>query len=136
VAGDQHLATVFHHGVNEWRDSMVSFCVPSIANFYLRWWAPLEGGRNRNPGDPPHLGDHYDGFGNRVTAYAVANPSDEPNNGEKLTTRAAGFGVIRFNKAERTITMECWPRNVDVASPSAMQYPGWPITIDQTENYN
>lgn len=135
VAGDQHLATIFHHGVNEWRDSGVSFCVPSIANLYLRWWAPIEEGRNRAPGDPPHLGDHVDGFGNRVTCLAVANPSEEPANGSELTTRAAGFGVVRLNKPPRKITLECWPRNVDVADPEARQYPGWPRTFDQTENY-
>ena len=31
--------------------------------------------------------------------------------------------------------MECWPRNVDIAAPGAKQYPGWPMTIDQTDNY-
>ena len=74
-AGDQHLATVFHHGIDEWRDSIYSFCVPSIANLYLRWWQPLEPGKNRKPGQDPILGDHVDGFDNKVTAIAVANPT-------------------------------------------------------------
>jgi hypothetical protein len=42
---------------------------------------------------------------------------------------------VRFNKATRKITMECWPRNIDIAAPGAKPYPGWPITIDQTDNY-
>ncbi|MCK5175586.1 MAG: hypothetical protein KAR47_19485 [Planctomycetes bacterium] len=134
LAGDQHLATIFHHGVNDWRDSIVSFCVPSIANLYLRWWSPIAEGLNRNPGDPPYLGDHYDGFDNMVTCYAVANPSKEGSGG-KLNTRAAGFGVVRFNKSTRKITMECWPRNVDITDPKIKPYPGWPRTIDQTDNY-
>lgn len=134
-AGDQHLGTVFHHGVDEWRDGMVSFCVPSIANLYLRWWDPLEPGKNRNAGEPPYLGDHLDGLHNKITCYAVANPSKEPNGGNKLTTRAAGFGIVRFNKKTRKITIECWPRNVDVSNAAARQYPGWPITIDQLDNY-
>lgn len=133
IAGDQHLATIFHHGINEWRDSNVSFCVPSIANLYLRWWEPLTDGLNRSPNEPGYLGDHLDGLMNKVTCYAVANPDKRPNGGGKLTTRAAGFGVVRFNKKDRTITMECWPRNVDVTS--ADQYPGWPKTIEQTDNY-
>jgi len=133
-AGDQHLATIFQHGVNTFRDGIYSFCVPSIANLYLRWWDPLEEGENREEGMPPHLGDHRDGFGNLLTCWAVANP--EPGgSGGKLTTRAAGFGVVRLNKAERTITMECWPRNVDVSDPAARMYPGWPRTIEQTDNY-
>ena len=32
--------------------------------------------------------------------------------------------------------MECWPRNVDVTDPEAKQYPGWPRTISQFDNYN
>ena len=134
-AGDQHLATVFHHGIDQFRDGNVSFCVPSIANLYLRWWDPVAPGGNREEGDPPYLGDHLDGFANKVTCYAVANPSKEPNGGSKLTTRAAGFGVVRLNKNTRKITMICWPRNVDVSDPSAKPYPGWPITIDQQDNY-
>ncbi|MCK4959059.1 MAG: hypothetical protein KAT00_06655 [Planctomycetes bacterium] len=135
LAGDQHLATIFHHGVNDWRDSIVSFCVPSIANLYLRWWDPIAEGLNRNPGDPPYLGDHYDGFDNMVTCYAVANPSKEHSDGGKLNTRAAGFGIVKLNKNTRKITMECWPRNVDITDPKIKPYPGWPRTIDQTDNY-
>jgi len=134
IAGDQHLGTIFHHGIEEFGDACYSFCVPSIANLYLRWWAPLEPGGNREPGMPPELGEHLDGFDNKVTAWAVANPTPEENSG-KLTTRAAGFGIVRFNKPERTITFECWPRNVDVTSPEAKQYPGWPKTIQQQDNY-
>ncbi len=134
VAGDQHLATIFHHGVDDWNDGIWSFCVPSIANLYLRWWLPLEEGGNRQPGQPPHLGEHVDGLGNKVTAWAVANPTPERNNGDLLTTRAAGFGVVRIDKEARTVTFECWPRNVDVTDPEASQYPGWPKTVHQLEN--
>ena len=135
LAGDQHLATIIHHGIDHWNDSGYSFCVPSIANLYLRWWVPLEPGKNREPGAPEHLGEFHDGLGNKLTMLAVANPTPEENH-DKLTTRAAGFGVVRFNTRTRKITMECWPRNVDVASPGAEQYPGWPRTIDQADNYS
>ncbi len=66
---------------------------------------------------------------------AVANPSPKRNGGDKLTTRAAGFGVVKFNVKTRKITIECWPRNVDIADPATKQYPGWPRTIDQQDNY-
>ncbi|MAG56699.1 MAG: hypothetical protein CMJ83_10450 [Planctomycetes bacterium] len=42
---------------------------------------------------------------------------------------------MRLNKSTRKITFECWPRNVEIGSPSARQYPGWPKTIDQLDNY-
>ena len=32
--------------------------------------------------------------------------------------------------------MECWPRNVDITDPASEQYPGWPRTISQFDNYN
>ncbi|MCK5861777.1 MAG: alkaline phosphatase D family protein [Candidatus Hydrogenedentes bacterium] len=135
IAGDQHLATIFHHGIAEWEDAGFSFCVPSIANLYLRWWDPLVPGGNRQPGMPEYTGRHFDGFGNRVTCWAAANPSQEINGGAKLTARAAGFGVVRFNKESREIIFECWPRNVDIQDPGTQQYPGWPKTIQQADNY-
>ncbi len=135
IAGDQHLATLFHHGVDAWEDSVYSFCVPSIANLYLRWWDPLKPGQNHLPGMPEYTGRHLDGFANRVTCFAAANPSKEPNGGSKLTTRAAGFGVVRFEKPTRQITFECWPRHTDVKGSQAQQYPGWPKTIKQADNY-
>ncbi len=61
-AGDQHLATIFHHGIDEHRDAIWSFCVPSIANLYLRWWDPFEEGANREPGSAKYTGDHLDGL--------------------------------------------------------------------------
>ena len=104
------------------------------ANLYLRWWAPLEPGKNRRPDMPDYTGEFLDGFGNKMTVWAVANPGPRENR-DALTTRAAGFGVVRFNKDRRTITMECWPRNVNVSDPQAKQYPGWPMTIGQPDNY-
>jgi len=134
IAGDQHLATFIHHGIDDWDDACWSFCVPSIANLYLRWWAPLEPGKNRQPGSPDYTGQFLDGFGNKVNVWAVANPTPEENH-DKLTTRAAGFGIVRFRKPDRTITLECWPRNVDITDPAAKPYPGWPMTIRQLDNY-
>jgi hypothetical protein len=134
LAGDQHLGTIVHHGVDEWNDSGYSFCVPSIANLYLRWWAPLEPGKNREEAMPEYLGEFLDGFGNKVTMLAVANPGEMENH-DKLTTRSAGFGIVKFNKRTREIKVECWPRNVDITEPAVKQYPGWPRTIKQQDNY-
>ena len=68
-------------GVSSWdrrvEDSIYSFCVPSIANLYLRWWQPWNPERTWKPGQDPILGDHVDGFDNKVTASLVANPTLE-----------------------------------------------------------
>ena len=138
LAGDQHLATVIHHGVNRFRDSIFSFCVPSVVNYYNRWWIP-QGAPDGEPveGPLPGLGDYYDGFRNKITMYAYANPSEERKNkwGGEWGERAAGYGLVRFNTQTRDITIECWPRGIDVTAPDAEQYEGWPVTINQMDNY-
>ena len=137
IAGDQHLASVVLHGVEDWGDAGYSFCVPSIANYWLRWWDPKSPGKNKADNAPNYIGDFLDGFRNKITVAAVANPTDEEiKEGGKLSTRAAGFGMVKFNKQNRTTTFECWPRNVDITKPNAKQYKGWPITISQTDNFN
>jgi hypothetical protein len=129
MGGDQHLATVIHHGVNDWEDGGYSFCSPSIVNYYARWWSPLEEPMNHNANNPlPFTGRYHDGFGNKLTMHAYANPTPDNYN-------AAGYGLVRFKKRAREIMMECWPRQVDVTKPDARQFAGWPITIKQEDNY-
>ena len=128
IGGDQHLATVIHHGIDDWNDAGYSFCVPSISNYYGRWWLPLEAPRNHPEGVLPYTGEYLDGLKNKITMRAYANPTEENYQG-------AGYGLVRFKKGERSITMECWPRFVDVTQPDAHQHPGWPVTIAQEDNY-
>ena len=141
IGGDQHLATVIHHGVDEWNDGGFSFCVPSIVNFYPRKWLPLEKGVGPVNNVLKHTGQYKDGFHNKVTMYAYANPDenkvmyDKWREDGKWGKLAAGHGIIRFNKKTRKITMENWPRGVDVTKPDAKQFTGWPVVIDQEDNY-
>jgi len=137
IGGDQHLATVIHHGVNQFGDAGYSFCVPSIVNLYNRWWDPKESAIKPIKGPLEHLGSYYDGLKNKVTMHAYANPDEARKNryGGEWGERAAGYGLIRFDTKTRKITMQCWPRGVDVTADDAQQYPGWPITIDQLDNY-
>jgi len=141
IAGDQHLATVVHHGIDMHNDAIWSFCVPSVANFYPRAWMPEAEGKNRPAGAPPNMGEHVDGFGNKVTVYAAANPTAmtgvssgvEPLG---LHDKMPGYGIVKLNKTSREITFECWPRYVDPTDPSTgTQYAGWPKTIHQLNNY-
>lgn len=78
IAGDQHLATVIQHGLNEHRDGPWAFVVPARVNsIYGRWWWPKgeQAGDDRDPGNPlPWTGDYLDGFGNIITIHAYANP--------------------------------------------------------------
>lgn len=141
IGGDQHLATVLHHGVDDWNDAGFSFCVPSIVNFYPRKWLPLNKGIDPVNPEIEYTGKYYDGFHNKLTMYAYANPGENNKLYPKWRENgfwgklAAGHGIIRFNKSDRTITMECWPRGVDVTKPGAKQFAGWPVTIRQEDNY-
>jgi len=137
IAGDQHLATVMHHGVDDWNDAMYSFCTPSIVNYYPRHWMPEERPGKRIETPLEHTGEYLDGFGNRVTMHAYVNPDPQRKGlyGGEWGAKADGHAIVRFNVKERTITMECWPRGVDVTQPDAPQYPGWPVKITQQDNY-
>lgn len=125
IGGDQHLATLVQHGIDEFRDGPWAFVVPASVNtYYGRWWWPEDEqpGANRNPKNPlPWTGDYYDGFKNRITMHAYAN-REAGSNGD-------GYGLIKFRKSTKEVTFECWPREVDVTEPDAKQYPGWPVTI-------
>ncbi len=136
LGGDQHLATIVHHGIDNWGDACWSFVVPSIANFYPRAYRPKQPGRNLPDGAPEFMGRHLDGFGNKVTVYAATNPGEsmerEP---AALHDKMPGYGIVKLDKKDRTITMECWPRFVDPRRSGAGQYEGWPMTIRQTDNY-
>jgi len=141
LSGDQHLSTIVHHGIDDWNDAGYSMCVPSIANFYPRGWIPRIPGNNRDDWMPENLGEHVDGFGNKVTVYATTNPpklTGDPVKHEPVLLHEGmpGYGLIRMNKMERTITIECWPRYADVSKdPNGPQYTGWPKVIKQEDNY-
>ena len=137
IGGDQHLATFVKHGVDDWEDASYSFITPAIANYWMRWWDPKNPGKNRKKNTPKYTGDFLDGFQNKITVEAVANPSaEEIKEGGKLSTRVAGFGIVKYNKSNRTITFECWSRNIDITDPNQKQYAGWPITISQFDNFS
>ncbi len=137
LGGDQHLATIVHHGIDTWNDAGWSMCVPSVANFYPRAWWPKQEPRNHIEGMPNYTGEFLDGLGNYVTMWAATNPDKlmgvEP---AALHDRMPGYGIVRLNKETRDIIIECWPRFADPEDPDAKQYLGWPKTINQLDNYS
>ena len=135
IAGDQHLASFSRYGVDEWGDGPYALCVPSIANLWPRRWFPPTGGLNRAVGAPLNTGDFLDGFGNKMTVLAVANPMKSGVEPTLLHDRMPGYGIVRFNRQARTIRSEVWPRWVDPTAATATQYSGWPITVNQSDGY-
>lgn len=125
IAGDQHLATVIKQGIDEFGDGPWSFVVPAIVNdYYSRWWWPEDEKAGANPNKNtslPWTGDYLDGFNNKISMMAYVNPESDSKGG--------GYGLIHFNKKEKTTTFECWPRYVDVTKEDAEQFEGWPMTV-------
>ncbi len=126
LAGDQHLATIVQHGIDDYQDGPFAFVSPAIVNsIYKRWWHPLDekAGKNREEKNTlPFTGDFQDGLGNKLTMHAYANVEGK----DKLSD---GFGIVRFNKKDKSITFESWDRFSDVTKTGVKQMQGWPRTI-------
>ncbi|MFM8579700.1 MAG: sulfatase-like hydrolase/transferase, partial [Planctomycetaceae bacterium] len=136
LCGDQHLAAVVQHGIDEHGDGPWSFTSPALVNtIYGRWWHPVEEkpGTDPVPDSPlPWTGDYLDGLGNRIRVVAYANPEDVKDEQK----RGDGYGIARFDfrgaapGTAGTLTFECWPRfGRSDADGSPAQYPGWPVTV-------
>ncbi len=135
VAGDQHLGSLVRYGIDDHDDGAHAFISPAIANVWPRRWFPPKPGANREPEAPLYTGQHLDGFGNRITVLAVANPVRSGHEPSALYDRVPGYGIVRLRRASRTITAEAWPRWVDAPSDDTFQYTGWPLTFNVEDNY-
>lgn len=132
IAGDQHLATVVRNGIDAHGDAGYSFTGPALNNIWpRRWWPPRELREAPLDGGPDYTGDFRDGFGNRITVYAAANPRATGLEPSIIRDRVTGYGIVTFDTARERIHIECWPRHEDPASAGAHQYEGWPITVDR-----
>ena len=139
-AGDQHLASIVHHGIDEQGDAGFSFCVPSIAAGYPRSWRPDKEGReivNRIDG-LKETGDYEDGFRNKVRVYAIGNPEAVNRKPilELLHDKASGHGLITLDKKSGDIKMECFKLLIDADKINKEdQFPGWPRTVNMSKMY-
>ena len=148
IHGDQHLATVVHHGVDEWNDAGFSFAGAGIFNGYPRLWAPKEVGKNRRPNSPGYTGEFLDGFHNKINVWAAANRIDKQyperiKDGpqtmlDKLNNTASGYGIVKFHKEQQKITLESWPIYEDMGKEISKYktHKGWPITVSVDQQYN
>ena len=134
LAGDQHLSTLVQYGLSDWRDAGTCFTSPAIANTWPRRWFPSEEPVSREPGAARYTGDYIDGFGNKITMVAAANPIKSGVEPAALYDKAPGYGIIRIDRRDRSIRFESWPRWEDPAAPDAACYAGWPVTMRQGEN--
>ena len=134
IAGDQHLATVVRHGIDEFGDAGYSFTGPALNNLWpRRWWPPASARLAPLDGGPAYTGDFLDGFGNRITVLAAASPRATGLEPSRIRDRATGYGIVTFDKTVGSIRIECWPRHVDPALGAGGQYEGWPIEVGRDD---
>jgi hypothetical protein len=142
LCGDQHLAVVVRHGIDNFRDGPYAFTSPALVNtIYGRWWWPESekpGGGAAVQSTLPWVGDYVDGLGNKITMLAYANPvqtdMDELKSEKTRHNRGDGYGLVRFNKPTGKITLECWPRFADLTQGDDGQFTGWPISFNIDDN--
>jgi hypothetical protein len=116
LCGDQHLAVVVQHGIDNHRDGPFAFTSPAIVNsIYGRWWHPL----GDKPGKLPIPNSPLPGPGIMKTGLEIKSPCmPTPTRRQTAGMSKTGQTVLAsldFNKKNRTITYECWPRFGDVS---------------------
>lgn len=140
VAGDLHMATLVQQGIDDWEDAGWQFTLPSVSTNTHRRWRPKVAAQNPMPGMPGYTGRFLDGWGNKITIWAAANPgeSDTPETyrgeGEAtldyLRESAQGYGIIRFHKSSESVTFESWPVYGEFEGVEKhQQHPGFPKTV-------
>ncbi len=137
IAGDQHLPALVQYGVDGHRDGPIALAGPAINVGYPRWWEPAAAPWTNPKNDRDLTGDFTDSFGHPVTVLAVKNGAVQPRRGDVrqlMDDKASGLAVVRFDKKNRGITVECWPYLADVTR-TGMQMPGWPVTVNMLDNY-
>ncbi len=140
ITGDLHFATLVQQGIDDWEDAGWSFTVPSVSTQTHRAWRPTVEGKNRLPGMPDYTGRYLDGWGNKITVWAAANPYsflvEDSYDGEGADTlrylqkSGQGYGIVRFHPKDNTVTFESWPVFGDFRGPESHEpHPGFPKTI-------
>lgn len=136
IAGDQHIPALVQYGVDTHRDGPVAFAGPAVNVGYPRWFEPAQAKWLQAKSDSL-TGDFVDSFGHPLTVIAIKNGAVKPRQGNVkllMEDKASGLGLVRFDKKNRRITIECWPYLADVTAKGT-QMPGWPVTIDVLDNY-
>ncbi len=141
IHGDLHFSTLVQQGIDDWEDAGWSFTLPAVNTATHRAWRPKTEPMNHQPGMPEYTGRFYDGWGNKITMWAAANPFsfliEDNYRGDGRATLdymrdgGLGYGIARFHKKEKSVTFESWPV---YGSPNGVrsrpQHPGFPKTVE------
>lgn len=133
ITGDRQPGSTIQYGTDDFRDANYAISTPVAGNICpYRWFPPYEGG-NRKPPWPRNLGDFEDGFGNKITVYAIANPQKTKIKPLQDTSPSPGFNVITFNRHTRDIELAAWLYYSDPSNDKPL--PFWPVKFNQMDNF-
>ncbi|MEI6607234.1 MAG: hypothetical protein WCP35_18130 [Verrucomicrobiota bacterium] len=132
VTGDDDIGSSGQYGITTYRDGPWWLATPPMSNLWPRRWMPALKGANPRTGAPRETGDFNDGFGNKITVAAVANPVEREHEPASLLNRPVGYSILTCEPTSGRITLANWPYWASPAksAPNNSPYPGWPITID------
>lgn len=140
LSGDQHLATLIRHGVDQHTDGIVQFNGPAGGTTFQRWFEPkppLPNGTGH-----PNTGDFTDAFGNKLRVLAVANPTvsyatfrrfQQGHHLYRRQHKREGYGIVHVDRDAEEFVIECWPWDEDPLADEASQYTGWPYRLPFSE---
>jgi len=133
ITGDQHLGTTGQYGIDSYDDGPWWISSPAIANVWPRRWMPEIAPVNAQDGWPRWRGGFEDGFGNKFTIHAVANPEDVEREPSRLFDRAVGYAVTKYDASSRSTKVANWPymSGPQRSAPDNIPFPGWPLEIPQ-----
>lgn len=142
ISGDQHLTMLAQYGIDGQRDAGWAFCTPAISVSYERRFLPdmLNWPISHRPKrNLPNTGEYKDLFGNPFFVEAIGNPVEDTfnqNRYQMAQNRASGFGMITFDKKNRTIVVDAIPFLAGWGEGKQPEhFEGWPVTLDQMDNY-
>ncbi len=133
VSGDQYLGSTVQYGIENFRDANFAIVSPATGNIWPKHWFPPNAGYNRKEDWPKNYGDFEDGFGNKITVFAVSNPHKSIIAPVTHSELSPGYSVIKFNRHTRDIELANWSYYADPDTDSP--FPNWPVTIGQADNY-
>lgn len=132
IAGGSPGITV-QYGTDSWRDAGFAIVAPSTGNRYGDRWFPPVAGLNRREDAPKNTGDFKDGFGNKISVFAVDNTVAGREASVSDNQLSAAYSLVVFNRKSRQTEVSVWPVGNGPSETSPL--PGWPVVISQTDNY-
>ncbi|MDX9772354.1 MAG: hypothetical protein RBT02_02915 [Bacteroidales bacterium] len=133
ICGGQRLPSTIQYGTDSWGDAGYAIVSPPTGDAFPGRWFPPDPGRNRADSAPTYTGEYSDGFGNKMTVYAVANTHKSKVSSTRQNGHVTGYSAITFHRNTREIELANWPGYADPVSEKP--FPGWPITVTQADNY-